>query len=413
MKIKKIIFFLFCSIILCQENNHKIKLEAIQGSNQAWWFNHNNSGLNTDYAMYIYNANKKNFEIQMSTFFSDKLVDFQESFLKYNINSRSFLRLGKYYRDFSNYLDDSLSSGHMLLSKNSRPLPKIGIKTNLPINKKFKINAGLSHSLLEKDDFYIKRPQLHEKFFGIEYELNKNSILNISLIHEAIFGGTTVDDGSQPVGFLNFVRVFFALDQKKTDLRNGIPQTHINAIGNHIGIWDFSLTNIYKTRKIIFYYQHIFEDTSGIRFDNKTDGLWGINIKNQLNGSSFLMEILITSNQDRDPPYVDESYYNHGIYKKGWSYKNQGLGNPFLTYGIHNENKINVFHVGFQKKIYETLSLKIKTSKILSGNDFKRFEVQIINKRPNLLTWSISLANNGDKIDSKINLTKELSKPFY
>ena len=42
---------------------------------------------------------------------------------------------------------------------------------------------------------------------------------------------------------------------------------------------------------LTFYYQHIFEDTSGIRFANKYDGLWGLEIINSETKIYFYLSI--------------------------------------------------------------------------------------------------------------------------
>ena len=87
-----------------------------------------------------------------------------------------------------------------------------------------------------------------------------------------------------------------------------------------------------NNRILKVYYQHFFEDTSGLRFRNEIDGLWGLELNNYIQNSTFLLEYLHTTHQNMDPPYVAEAYYNHGVYQKGWSYKNYTLGNPLINH---------------------------------------------------------------------------------
>ena len=102
-------------------------------------------------------------------------------------------------------------------------------------------------------------------------------------------------------------------------------------MGNHLGIWDFYYSKKNNDNIFKLYYQHFFEDTSGLRFQNRFDGLWGIEYINLSSKLNFLLEYINTSNQDRDPPYVNENYYNHFEYTLGWSYKGYVIGNPFIN----------------------------------------------------------------------------------
>jgi hypothetical protein len=52
-------------------------------------------------------------------------------------------------------------------------------------------------------------------------------------------------------------------------------------------------------------------------------------IKSEKN--SYLLEYLETTNQNIDPPYVDDAYYNHWLYDYGWSYKGFTIGNPHIN----------------------------------------------------------------------------------
>ena len=58
------------------------------------------------------------------------------------------LKFGRYYRDFSQYLNSDLTSGSMLISQNAMPMPKIGINFsyNFKRNKKYSFYGGLAHA---------------------------------------------------------------------------------------------------------------------------------------------------------------------------------------------------------------------------------------------------------------------------
>ena len=123
-----------------------------------------------------------------------------------------------------------------------------------------------------------------------------------------------------------------------------------------MGIWDFFIITKNSDKKLKFYYQHFFEDTSGLRFANKTDGLWGIEFQNFIKNNTILIEYLNTFNQNIDPPYVDDSYYIHGLYQSGWSYKGYTLGNPFIDFKNNNPSK--VMHLGMKRILDDKYNFK-------------------------------------------------------
>ena len=82
----------------------------------------------------IKNKNKisisSNFEIKLTIFSNlNELgsIFLNESYLKFNIRDNSYIRAGRYYRDYSRYLNDELSSGSILISNNAQAMPKIGV----------------------------------------------------------------------------------------------------------------------------------------------------------------------------------------------------------------------------------------------------------------------------------------------
>ena len=87
------------------------------------------------------------------------------------------------------------------------------------------------------------------------------------------------------------------------------------------------------------------------------------------------MEYLNTSNQDRDPPYVSENYYNHGEYTLGWSYKGYVIGNPFIN-NINN-NPSKVIHAGISNNDFNNYKFKILLSKRIDTNNTLMYSLSI------------------------------------
>jgi hypothetical protein len=358
-------------------NQYSIKLNP-NLSNQ-WWSTYNSYGIAPSKIELAYRLEKQNKKIKYNflIYGSKNRIYIGESFFSYKLPNNNFIKLGRYYRDFSSYLNDNLSSGSMLISNNAEPLPKVGFlgSYNIKKNKNFNLNFGIAHGFFKKNQLYKSAPMLHEKFIYLNYS-KENKEWGIGLVHEAMWAGSTEKYGDFPSSFNDFLKVLIASDEP---LRAG--QDHANAIGNHLGIWDFYYKKNSSDRTLKFYYQHFFEDTSGLRFANRFDGLWGLELKNYLPNNIILFEYLNTMNQDRDPPYVNDTYYNHAQYSLGWSYKNYTIGNPFLNYLDPNPSK--VFHIGIGSNKSENHTYKLLISRRINISDPIKFKVvysKVVNK---------------------------------
>jgi hypothetical protein len=370
-----LISFLF-NTAPAQDRQFSIDASANTTDANYWWSNKNSFGRESS-----------NFDLQTSWRFKDSkrvyLVDISlnsenkfyinESFIKYNLSEETFLRFGKYYRDFSAYLNDEISSGSMLVSHNAEPMPKIGLFTSRNIKKNQHINFefGIAHGIFDKNDFYTNRPFLHEKFIYINV-VKPSYEFGVGFVHEAMWGGSTVLLGDQPQTIKDFFKVFISADGP---LKEGQP--HANALGNHLGIWDFYYKKNINDYTIKLYYQHFFEDTSGLRFANKWDGLWGLELINYIPKTNILFEYLDTTNQFINPPYVAESYYNPGEYPGGWSYKNYTIGNPFMSHS--NQEETAMIHLGLSGTISSNY-YKIYISKRINISDSIKYKVMLSKK---------------------------------
>ena len=364
-KIKIVFHILVCfftiSMTHAQDFNGSINISYVENDKKSWWIQNNNFGFKfyPFYQQTKLELKKANYEVKLNLFSS--LNNFEqatvnESYIKIPIKN-SFIKFGRYYRDFSIYLNDQLSSGSLLISNNAQAMPKIGIVSQKKINRNQNItfDFGIAHGIFDKNTVYTRSPFLHEKFIYMNIK-NKNTLYSFGFVHEAIWGGEINSGhrfaGKQPNSISDYFKIFIAADGP-----NDFP--HANALGNHLGIWDFSMQKRLGSKNFTVYYQHIFEDTSGLRFHNKTDGLWGIELTNLIKNTTLLLEYLNTKNQFLDPPYVAENYYNHGLYSYGWSYKDNHLGNPLIN---PIEPSINDFiHLGFSGFIQPKTFFSLKS----------------------------------------------------
>ena len=387
--------------LFSQEIDDEYNLELKKISNQAW-SQYNNDGQDLSQVQFNYNISYENekTDLKLNFFTLRNKIFIGESFYKVELFNNTYLKTGKYYRDFSMYLNDDLSSGSLLISRNAEPMPKIGLLTSYEINQNLGFIFGISHALLTSNAIYTTAPMLHEKFIYLNYSKNQNEY-GAGFVHNAVWGGSTEDYGDFPNTFRDFLKIFISADGP---LLPGEP--HANALGNHLGIWDFYYKKEINIRAIKIYYQHFFEDTSGLRFANKSDGLWGLELSNYIDNTKILFEYLNTINQDSDPPYVQDSYYNHYQYPGGWSYKGYTIGNPFINAGDYsNVNPSKVFHFGIQNYKIGKYKYKLLLSRKINISDSVKYKI-LVGKKINSLEFDFfiygdrgGISNTGIKLN--------------
>jgi len=390
-----IILLLFFSILLPQEHK-KISFNIYDYNDSEWWSNYNNNGLNFNQSniSLSYKNIFDNYELLINAHASNEKIIFAESYISFSLQKLYKIKFGRYYRDFSTYLNDELSSGSMLIGKNALPIPKIGLLGEYQIkkNNKFKFTYGLAHSILDENDIYNESPFIHEKFLYLIKKDNNNEY-GFGFVHEAMWGGSTYLNGKFPSSFNDYWKVFISADGEKLE-----GQPHANALGNHLGIWDFYYSKKNKSNIFKLYYQHFFEDTSGLRFQNRLDGLWGFEYNNLSSKLNYVLEYIDTSNQDRDPPYVNENYYNHFEYKLGWSYKGYVIGNPFI-----NNIPSKIIHSGISMDAINNYKFKILLSKRIDTNDSLKYLFSVGKVFQNFTTLIFINGSKSKNVGLRIN----------
>jgi hypothetical protein len=379
-------FLLFVSIILPNDNK-KISISIYDYDKPEWWSKFNNNGLNFTQSniSLSYKNIFDNYDILLNTHLSNEKLIVGESYISFYPSDLYKIKFGRYYKDFSSYLNNQLSSGSMLIGTNALPIPKFGLLGEYQFKGKnnFKFSFGLAHSVLDKNDVYDESPFIHEKFLYL-IRNSDNYEFGAGFVHEAIWNGSTFRDGRFPDSFSDFLKIIISADG---DYVEGKP--HANALGNHLGIWDFYYFKKNTKNSLKFYYQHFFEDTSGLRFHNRSDGLWGFEFQNLSSKFNLLLEYINTSNQKREPPYVDEDYYNHTEYTLGWTYKGYVIGNPFV-----NNVPAKVIYAGLENSDINNFRLKILLSKRVDTYDIINYSFYIGKVLQNFTT---SLFVNGGK----------------
>lgn len=306
---------------------------------------------------------------------------YNELYAQLNYYSLYFV-VGKKYSTMGE-TPSSLSSGSMTISDNASPIPKVslGFDEFVTIPYTFdliSIKGNISHGWFEGDR-YVEDILLHEKSLYVKVDSKIGLYPYGGLVHEAMWGGTFTEgtyegESLSDISFENFMKIFFA-DSGDSD--SIIEGEQINKLGNHLGAWEFGLYGEYDLLDFQFYYQHYFEDGSGMEFQNNYDGLWGITVspKNITFIDNILFEFLTTKYQSGDTHNIGDevlggrdSYYYHYIYLNGWTHLNSVIGNSFFsTTGEDSSlrianNRMNVFNVGIEGSIFNDYIYKFQVA---------------------------------------------------
>lgn len=245
--------------------------------------------------------------------------------------------------------DALLSSGGMLYSRNSRPLPSLTCKSVGWVKVPFTFGllecmGGMSHGWFT-DSTVTKNTLLHYKYGGLRLGGKFPVKLSYVLNHAAQWGGTNPYYGTSPATLSNFIRVFKA----QSGDANAPATERYNVLGNHIISKYYGIEYEAKNFNVEFYWQNLFEDTPmrplGFAY-NIEDGLWGLSVKMPKFKPLQRVALEFLSTTDMSGPWHDldgviyggmDGYYNNGVYPNGWSFYGMTIGNPWLTSPKYND----------------------------------------------------------------------------
>jgi hypothetical protein len=313
------------------------------------------------------------------------------------------INLGKFYlyagrkKEVIGLGDSTLSSGFYSWSQNALPLHKvqIGTKGFVPIGFTkglLSINLIYAHGWFSNTDS-ISHSFLHQKaIYGRIGKPNWKLKLYGGILHNVQWGGQSnyvkdVDavSGQLPSSFKDYL---YSVIAKTPQGQNGKYSyvDSLNQIGNHLGSVDIGIEYILKDKNVLLYYQHAFDDKSGLAMKNLPDGLFGLRIKNfrGINKSSFTIrqltiEYLTTMSQsgsivdDPNSKYAgQDNYFNNLQYLNGWSNKERIQGTPFITRGKDtrynnpiwavNNNRVKMIHAAVYGNFKSGISIEAKFS---------------------------------------------------
>tara|TARA_R110000823_G_scaffold284631_1_gene402752 strand:+ start:55594 stop:56988 length:1395 start_codon:yes stop_codon:yes gene_type:complete len=247
--------------------------------------------------------------------------------------------------------NNNLGFGNLINGNNARPIPKFSIQTRnwLPIFSSFlSVKGYIAHGWFEANR-YQSNAFLHQKYLHFKFHpKNVPAEFSFGITHNAQWGGKNNQSNiSQPTGFKDFIRIMMA--SKGGD--GALETDKLNALGNHLGTWDLQIKAAISDKwHVTNYIQWLWEDGSGLKPKNWNAGVYGFSL-NQIDKSGIVnqlgVEIVNTTNQGGSLNGVGagpDDFLNNGVYRNGWTYKNQIIGSPiFLIINPENAqgNKIN------------------------------------------------------------------------
>jgi len=242
----------------------------------------------------------------------------------------------------------SSTNGDINRSRNARPVPGLSLSTKgyipfLFAKKWFSFRFLYEEGILN-DKQAIMNAHLHHKNIYFHARFTSTLSLSIGLEHYVFWGGYSLKYGHLPEWSQYFRYVL--------GLAGGVGATlndQMNVSGNQLGSYNLKLKKDWTKVITTFYWNHPFNDRSGMEFDNWIDGLWGIHIATKKRNSfvtDIVYEYMYTLNQSgsilqkpaptpENPNRVTgrgmDDYFNHGIYTSGFTHYQRMMGTPLFV----------------------------------------------------------------------------------
>ncbi len=295
-------------------------------------------------------------------------------------------------------LNQSLSSGDLIESGNTRPIPELRAGftdfQDIPFtNGWVQIQGEIGYGKATDDDWSRDHFNYYNNFITTGwwytykrayFRTNPDKPLSITIGAQAAgqFAGTHVTYNAGNVTTtekhdLKF-RDFFDMFIPKTGEEGYVK-------GNHLGSWDFKARyRMHNNDEVYAYFQWPWEDGSGIGKLNGFDGLWGLEYKSAEHArlvNGVVLEYLDFTNQSgplhwdpEDNPGTTlldqatgaDNYYNNFFFN-GYSHYGMSIGTPFLRSPLYNTNGIlrflcnrtRGFHVGISGDLTPALDYRL------------------------------------------------------
>lgn len=309
----------------------------------------------------------------------------------------------------------SHTNGNMMWSGNARPLPGITFSTNgfIPVSMH---NKWLTVKGLYEENFLIDKrdmtsAMLHHKYFYGKATLNTWSF-TLGMDHWVYWGGTSRTLG-KTTGIEYYPRYVFSLKGGE----NSSASDKTNAAGNTIGMYVLEVAKNFNGNALTFYWNHPYEDRSGLELANMPDGLWGLHYRTN-NRTAFVSDIVYefmgTLDQSGSYHLIPsgvpgvftgrglDNYFalgagGGGFYSSGHVFYNKMMGTPLFIpvigddgiSGGFDNTRIEMHHLGIGGALVERLTWR------------------------SLVTWSRSLGKYGKSYPEPLDQVSCLGELHY
>ncbi len=293
------------------------------------------------------------------------------------------LKGGLFY-DEVKYAGLSTSNGNIARSENARPIPMIRLSTldfkPVPfVQNWLSFKAEYDEGLLN-DNRYVDCAHLHHK--SLYFKIHSSSLwtFDLGFEHYAMWGGTSQNEniGDLPEGWNAYWRYVFAIPGNEDFL----VTDQKNISGNQLGTYQLKYERNLSQMKMAVYISHPWEDNSGLNWHNWPDNLIGVHFDFH-NKEALITDIVYEFTNTRQQGIKDsiyyfdsnsekwkireyDNYFNHSVYRSGFTYRQQMIGSPLFfpisdTSGISmgiQSNRFFSHHIGAKGNLTEKLKWK-------------------------------------------------------
>lgn len=280
---------------------------------------------------------------------------------------------GMFYNEIR-YAGLSTTNGNLAQSQNARPIPRVrlssmGYKPFFFAKNWFSFKFEYEEGFLN-DERYVDGAHLHHKSLYGKIQPDPSWNFRLGFEHFAMWGGTSSNEniGDLPEGWNAYWRYIFALPGDDTFLETD----QLNISGNQLGAYQIEVEKDFSKMKMTFYVSHPWEDNSGLNWHNWPDNLLGLHLALK-NKKGFVTDIVYEFTNTRQQSIRDslyswdenlgkwkmneyDNYYNHGVYRSGFTYQQQVMSSP-LFYPVNLSNGISM---GIQSNRYFSHHIGVK-----------------------------------------------------
>lgn len=287
--------------------------------------------------------------------------------------------------------DSTLTSGFYSWSGNALPVTKVQLGTDgfAPLGfmgNVVSVHAFFAHGWFANSDS-VQGSYLHQKAVYVRIGRPKGRVrFTGGVLHNAQWGGRSAylpaslaNKGQIPNSLKDYLYVLTAREGKASNSPGLTEFDRVNRVGNHLGSIDFSVDANLGRWQAMGYYQHPFEDKSGVVFVNLPDGLYGLRLQRRSGAergfrvNHILLEYLNTMSQSGSLTHTGsrydgkDDYFNNYQYLDGWVQDRHVIGTPFLArradirpdlpYGPEKRiwaiatNQVELYHVGLAGRV--------------------------------------------------------------